>query len=383
VTLCINPFCSQPEGNLKNSLFCQHCNSELLINGIYRVTKRLGEGGFGTTYEVSDGNTTKVLKVLKESQPKAIELFEREFQVLNQLNHSGFPKVEQDDFFQVPLQNPQSSVHCLVMEKIEGIDLEQWMEKRGRKPVPEKLALRWLKHLVEILGEVHQQKYFHRDIKPSNVMLRSSNGQLVLIDFGGVKEFSITSVWQQGQTQQHGTVVLSRGYTPLEQKAAKTVLQSDFFALGRTFVYLLTGHEPTFFTEDYEGRLVWRDRAPQASEAFLNLIDDLMAPNFRDRPKNTQDILHRIRILEQTSYTLKPQPLTPKLQANPFSKLLQFFFKKSHPVIGTIATSILIVLFSLNPEFVLSTILVVSLVVALIILFRLVYKFWQFILRNF
>ncbi len=75
MSLCINPNCPHPE-NPDNSLFCNTCGSELLLAGRYRVRQLLsGKGGFGRTYEVSQGSTTKVLKVLINHQPKAIELF--------------------------------------------------------------------------------------------------------------------------------------------------------------------------------------------------------------------------------------------------------------------------------------------------------------------
>ncbi|NET55801.1 MAG: hypothetical protein F6K47_06425 [Symploca sp. SIO2E6] len=68
---CIKPNCPDPE-NPDNILFCQACGSELLLAGEYRVSRLLGKGGFGRTYEVSQGSRTKVLKVLIKHQPKAM-----------------------------------------------------------------------------------------------------------------------------------------------------------------------------------------------------------------------------------------------------------------------------------------------------------------------
>lgn len=107
MTLCISPHCRQPE-NPDSSVFCQTCGSELLLEGRYRVTKVIGQGGFGKTYEVietqratgrSSSGIPKVLKVLTDSQPKAVELFTREAQVLSQLRHPGIPRVENDGAF--------------------------------------------------------------------------------------------------------------------------------------------------------------------------------------------------------------------------------------------------------------------------------------------
>ena len=84
------------------------------------------------------------------------------------------------------------------------------------------------------------------------------NGQLVLIDFGTAREVSATYFAKVGQGG-NVTGIVSPGYTPPEQTNGKAVPQSDFFALGRTFVYLLTGKPPTAFPENPRtGRLMWR-----------------------------------------------------------------------------------------------------------------------------
>jgi eukaryotic-like serine/threonine-protein kinase len=59
--------------------------------------------------------------------PKAIELFQQEAQVLSQLQSSGIPKVERDAYFTITPTNNAVPLHCLVMEKIEGVDLQQWI----------------------------------------------------------------------------------------------------------------------------------------------------------------------------------------------------------------------------------------------------------------
>jgi CHAT domain len=75
---CINPNCQHPE-NPDNLIFCQSCGSKLFIDTRYRVIQPLGQGGFGITYEVRDRDgTRKVLKVLTYTDPKGVELFQKE-----------------------------------------------------------------------------------------------------------------------------------------------------------------------------------------------------------------------------------------------------------------------------------------------------------------
>ncbi|MEG4456763.1 serine/threonine-protein kinase [Microcoleus sp. N9_A1] len=290
VSYCLNPKCpnpSDPANSGKSA--CIHCGSELLLQGRYRLVAPLGSGGFGRTFEVDDNGARKVIKVLLKEHPKAVELFKQEADVLVRLRHPGIPKVDRDGYFIFSPAHSTESFHCLVMEKIAGANLQDWLKHRGR-PISQEQAVNWLKQLSEILDQVHRLNYFHRDIKPHNIMCKP-NGQLVLIDFGTAREVSATYFAKVGQGQ-NVTGIVSPGYTPPEQTNGKAVPQSDFFALGRTFVYLLTGKPPTAFPENPRtGRLMWRKGAPQVSDAVANVIDYLMAPFPGNRPQSPQMVL--------------------------------------------------------------------------------------------
>lgn len=275
-----------------------------LLQNRYRIMHPLGKGGFGQVFEVEENGARKVLKVLNLSafQPsqyqKAIKLFQREVEVLSQFHHPGVPQIEPDGYFVLP-QDRQPPLHCLVMEKISGVNLQQWLQKGGI--LSQSQAIDWLKQLIDILAHLHKQQFFHRDIKPANIMLRP-NGQLVLIDFGAVRGITLTYLAKQ-QHQETGTAIISAGYTPPEQAEGQAVPQSDFFALGRTFVYLFTGQDPINLPKDTEtGALIWRDRTHKAaklSPLFAALIDYLMAPFPGQRPQSCEVIAQTIRKLER------------------------------------------------------------------------------------
>ncbi|HEY9881194.1 MAG TPA: serine/threonine-protein kinase [Leptolyngbyaceae cyanobacterium] len=298
MSLCINPQCLQPD-HPENSLnrTCQACGSDLLLQGRYRVMRLISsQSGFGKVYEAYERNVPKILKVLKESHTgnsKVLELFQREAVVLSRLNHPGVPKVEPEGYFVYHPEGSSLPLHCIVMERIDGPNLRQWMVQQGNHPVSEQQALLWLTQLADVLHLVHQQNYFHRDIKPENVMLRSS-GQLVLVDFGAAREVTETYVAHLGASGI--TTVSSAGYTPPEQEQGQAVPQSDFYALGRTIIYLLTAktpNDPTIY-DSRTNAFNWRSQAAQVSPSFAQLIDDLIAPRAMDRPQTTQAILERL-----------------------------------------------------------------------------------------
>lgn len=70
------------------------------------------------------------------------------------------------------------------------------------------------------------------------------------------------------------------------------VPQSDFYALGRTFIFLLTGKQatdPTIYAS-LNDKVNWHAHALHISPQLLNFIDKLMAPRAAEQPKNTQEI---------------------------------------------------------------------------------------------
>lgn len=292
MSYCINPKCPQPDDQAnENKPKCIHCGCDLLLHDRYRIVRVMGGGGFGKTYEVADKQgTPKVLKVLLQNHEKAVELFKQEAQVLARLSNTGIPKVDPDGYFEMMPPNATEPLYCLVMEKINGLNLREWMKKRGNKPIPQDKAVDWLKQLATILGQVHTHNFFHRDIKPLNIMIKP-NGQLVLIDFGAAREVTNTYFAKIGQGQ-GVTGIVSPGYTAPEQANGKAVPQSDFYSLGRTFVFLLTGKSPTAFSEHPRtGKLVWRNSASHISKSFCDVMDYMMAPFPGKRPQNSHAIL--------------------------------------------------------------------------------------------
>ena len=295
MSLCINPVCPQPNhpDNDENR-FCQSCGSQLELIGRYRVLRLLSDKtGFGKIYEAYQQDTPKILKVLKEeltNDSKALALFQQEANVLQQLNHPGIPQTE--GYFPYQTRN-NLMLHCMVMEKIEGPNLEQWLKQQQNRPISEVQAIVWLKQLLEILDLVHNQQYLHRDIKPSNIMIRP-DGQLVLIDFGTAREITRTYLTNGGGM----TAISSSGYSPPEQMRGQAIPSSDFFALGRTFVFLLTGLPPGQLYDPHLDILQWRHHATHISPLLLDFIDWLMSTAVNQRPSNTEEISRRLAEIE-------------------------------------------------------------------------------------
>jgi serine/threonine protein kinase len=315
VSYCINPLCPhrQNPDEVEN---CLSCGTSLLINNRIRLIKPLkaltdNPYNYFDVFEVDDVGTRwypvreqRVMKVLKWNTPKLIELIERESLTLQLIRHPKIPRSTLEDYFTVVPNDSLLTLHCLVMNKFEGQNLEQWIEFNGR--ISQSLALEWLKQLVEILDTVHRSNFFHRDIKPSNIVLQP-DGQLALVDFGTARRVTDTYLAKVsgsgGTSTGRGgvyeiTAVVTPRYTPLEQVNGQAVPQSDFYALGRTFVHLVTGTSLMRLpTDKNTGNLIWRKKAEQIDKPFADFIEELMAPLPGQRPQTTRVILQRLERL--------------------------------------------------------------------------------------
>lgn len=322
-THCINPGCPRPYPQSIGNNFCNICGASLRLKNRYIPLEKLGLGGFAAIYSVWDlqTKTERVLKVLLETSPKALAMFEQEAIVLANLRHPGVPRVEADDYFQVIIGNsPQILMPCLVMEKISGQTLEDVL-KLHPQGLPEKYVLNWLKQAVQILRELHLRKIIHRDIKPSNLMLRQGSGQLVLIDFGGAKQIGPNSA----NSQVSSTRLFSPGYSPAEQITGGGVgPAADFYALGMTFIHLLTGKYPLDLEDPKTGELRWRQYT-KVSPGLAVLLDEMVRSDATQRPTNAREIIRRLGKISPNKITLKSLvQVLGKLISKTFTLFLNF-----------------------------------------------------------
>jgi eukaryotic-like serine/threonine-protein kinase len=309
MSLCINPTCPKPDhSDNDRNRFCQSCGSQLELLGRYRVSHLLSnKTDFAKVYEVWEEDTPKILKVLNQdlsNNPKIVELFQQEGEVLKQLKHPGICQGE--GYLKYQTRN-SLTLHSIVTEKIQGQNLEDWFHEQNKKPIPQEQAIAWLKQLAEILNLVHGKQYLHRNLKPSNIIMRFSLapvnqggwGDLALIDFSTARE--LTKSYLANPSKGGGVIAATTAspYSAPEQMHGVTLPQSDFFALGRNFVYLLTGRNPLEMYDSQKQFLQWRTYATHVSPLFLNFIDCLIEPEVDNRPATAQEILHRLAELEK------------------------------------------------------------------------------------
>ncbi|MEM1395113.1 MAG: bifunctional serine/threonine-protein kinase/formylglycine-generating enzyme family protein [Cyanobacteria bacterium P01_H01_bin.150] len=298
--ICQNPNCSNPF-NVEGNTTCTSCggsNFGNLLRNRYRVLNLLGEGGFSKTYAAVDVDRLDAPCVIKQFFPqvqgntaraKAAKLFREEAFRLYDLgeNHWQIPRLLA--FFE------QGSSLYLVQELIQGQTL---LDELYDSTFDEEKIRGILTDLLPVLDFIHANKVIHRDIKPENIIRRKSDGKLVLIDFGGAKQVTQTSLARQA------TVIYSIGYAPAEQMAGFVFPASDLYALGVTCVRLFTQCLPLpddsgqFDDRIYDamnGKWLWRnilqEKGIQISEQLGRVLDKLLQHLVKDRYQSAAEVL--------------------------------------------------------------------------------------------
>jgi len=301
-------YCSQGHENPPNSRFCGDCGQLLplaigqVIENRYRIVRQLGQGGFGCTFLAEDINRSNQSCVLKAFAPqnqqpeqlqKAKELFEREARMLYQLQHPQIPA------FQAMLQtNLGGQAYLfLVQDYVEGYTYHQLLAARKHQGLSfsEVEVGQLLSQILPILSYLHSLSVIHRDISPDNLILRSSDCQPVLIDFGGVKQLPATSVFWFNQMGSIRTRLGKKGYAPEEQlHQGKVFPNSDFYALAVTALVLLTGKEPQELYDSNKGTWLW-GREISVSLQLEAVLKKMLAYKPGDRYQAADEVLQALQ----------------------------------------------------------------------------------------
>ena len=246
-----------------------------IIAGRYELAELLGAGGSGSTYRavrIADGVivAVKMLSLRHLQDWKQLELFEREAQVLAQLNHPQIPQYL--EYFHI--DTPDNRAFYIVQQLAEGKSLAAWVESGWRGTEAE---IKDIAHqLLGILRYLHQQSppIIHRDLKPQNI-IRNNAGQIFLVDFGSVQHV------YQSTILKGSTVAGTYGYMAPEQFRGAAVPASDLYGLGATILYLLTHRSPADLPQE-RLKLNFRQHV-NISQHFADWLDAAIEPDIDRR----------------------------------------------------------------------------------------------------
>jgi serine/threonine protein kinase len=268
-----------------------------LLQQRYRVTRVLGQGGFGRTYLAQDTGCFDEMCVLKEFSPndrgrdalkKSKELFQREAQVLYQINHPQIPKFRANFEEQKRL--------FLVQEYAEGKTVAKTLSERLKNSTTfsEIEAVSFLQNMLPVLSHIHGMGIIHRDISPDNIIFRDRDKLPVLIDFGVVKA-GVTQLEVSTQIHQ-GTTVGKAGYAPGEQlQTGEAYANSDLYALAVTVVVMMTGRKPESLIDKSTMTWKWHQWVPTLTPWFAKILNKMLSRMPNSRYQSANEVAQALR----------------------------------------------------------------------------------------
>jgi WD40 repeat protein len=269
--------------------------------GDYVITKVLGAGGFGITYEANERSLDRTVAI-KEYFPvdiveregwalvkarstglhikyaRGLRRFIEEAKAITQFNHPNIVRVLR--YFKT------NNTAFMVLHYEEGVDMGTWRENLKKPPTENQLA-GIVTPLLDALELIHSNDFLHRDVAPDNIIIRK-DGSPILIDFGSARSeltFNSKTV----------SALVKSGYSPFEQYAKNSKEQgpwTDIYSFGATLYQMVTGEAPP----DSLSRLADDEMIPAIkrskkyySRDFLAAIDSSLAIKIADRPQSISE----------------------------------------------------------------------------------------------
>jgi len=286
-----------------------------LLNGKYRLLRRLGKGSFGPVYLAENlplANQVAIKIVSGSDDSAAIERLNREFSVLSRINHPNIVRVY--DFGRL-----EDGSAFLVSEYIEGKSLYQILN--ANEALSQRDALLMGKAIADGLSAAHSANIIHRDLKPSNVMVpEDQSGRhyelSCLIDFGVLGELLRKP---EGNLTGAGMIFGTFYYMSPEQiRGEPQSVATDLYGLGSLLYEVLFG-QPPFKTENMVNtiqKILYEDviiPETNVSVAILSLLQTLLSKDPKNRPQSATVVGEKIqRILENNDPSILKSEVVPE-----------------------------------------------------------------------
>lgn len=259
-----------------------------IFAGRYKVIDQIGRGGMADVYLardlILDGEevAVKVLRTNYQTDPVAIQRFQREARAMADLDHPNIVRISDI--------GEEDGQQYLAMEYVNALDLKKYINSNA--PFSSEEAVRIMAQMLLAIRLAHQKGIVHRDLKPQNVLL-TEEGTAKVTDFGIAVAFAETSL-----TQTNSMLGSVHYLSPEQARGSKATFQSDIYAMGIVLYEMLTGHIPydgdsavtialQHFQKPLPSILEENSQVPQALE---NVVIKATAKKLSDRYQSVEDM---------------------------------------------------------------------------------------------
>lgn len=251
------------------------------VAGGYPVMRIVGEGGMGRVYACRDQALNRVVaaKVMlpeRAKDPEMVQRFLREARAMAKVNSPHVVSI-----FHV-YDGSEGEPPCIVMELLDGEDLQSRLERTGKVPVAR--TLDYMRDAAQGLSAASEAGLVHRDVKPANLVV--VDGRLIITDFGLAKP-----VDGSADLTQKGLLAGSPHFMPPERARGEDEdFRADIYSLGATWYTLLAGKVPfdkATPVDTITAHLV--EEAPALAEQGADVPDEVAAMVSRMMAKQPGD----------------------------------------------------------------------------------------------
>lgn len=267
--------------------------------GVYRIVRRIGQGGMGHVYEAlhTELDLVVALKMMRLDQSSSqtfVSRFKRERRLIAQVDSPHVVRVTDAGY--------ESGIHFLAMECLKGNDLKSVIDSEG--PMSSGRSAEVVRQSLIGLAAINNAGLVHRDIKPSNLFL-NLDGIIKILDLGIAKPQSAMQPANADDLTHENHIVGTPDFLSPEQASgvADPDIRSDIYSLGCVWYYLLAG-EPPYPTQQFPNpalKIAAHINEPFPKLNHLNLppalrkvLNQMVAKSRDDRPTNPLTLAKRI-----------------------------------------------------------------------------------------
>lgn len=270
-----------------------------IIDGKYKITTLLGEGGMGKVFRVTHINLGKTfaLKLMSFSSldgglannqdANRLVRFRREAEALAKISHPNIVSII--DFGVTPDEFPY-----IVMEFIDGKALRDLLEE---KTLSEKQAIAITKQICAGIYEAHILGIIHRDLKPENIMIQQlATGEIMarVLDFGIAKVKKPTG--ENTNVTGDDTPGTMRYMAPEQFMNLEVDARTDIFTICLILYEMLTGEIPPVMIGKYKSL---REMRPGITPELDDLISKGLSLSPDERPKTVLELRNELEKIEK------------------------------------------------------------------------------------